>query len=53
MVVRSADLRPLLVGASYVQQLKVLLGQIMADSALITIPVPAFCLVFQRAPLPA
>jgi multiple sugar transport system permease protein len=49
MVVQSEDLRPVMVGVSYFQQLKVLWGQIMAYSTLITIPVLAFFLVFQRA----
>jgi multiple sugar transport system permease protein len=49
MVVQSENLRPVMVGLSYFQQLKVLWGQIMAYSTLITIPVLAFFLVFQRA----
>jgi multiple sugar transport system permease protein len=49
MVVQSEELRPVMVGISYFQQLKVLWGQIMAYSTLITIPVLAFFLVFQRA----
>jgi multiple sugar transport system permease protein len=49
MVVQSEDLRPVMVGVAYFLQLKVLWGQIMAYSTLITIPVLAFFLVFQRA----
>jgi multiple sugar transport system permease protein len=49
MVVQTEDLRPVMVGLSYFQQLKVLWGQIMAYSTMITIPVLVFFLVFQRA----
>ena len=49
MVVQSESLRPAMLGLSYFQQLNVLWGQIMAYSTLITIPVLAFFLVFQRA----
>ena len=49
MVVQTESLRPVMVGISYFQQLNVLWGQIMAYSTLITIPVLAFFLVFQRA----
>ena len=49
MVVQTENLRPVMVGVSYFQQLNVLWGQIMAYSTLITIPVLAFFLVFQRA----
>jgi multiple sugar transport system permease protein len=49
MVVQTENLRPVMVGISYFQQLNVLWGQIMAYSTLITIPVLAFFLVFQRA----
>ena len=49
MVVQTENLRPAMVGLSYFQQLNVLWGQIMAYSTLITIPVLAFFLVFQRA----
>jgi multiple sugar transport system permease protein len=49
MVVQTETLRPVMVGISYFQQLNVLWGQIMAYSTLITIPVLAFFLVFQRA----
>jgi multiple sugar transport system permease protein len=45
---RAEDLRPVMVGVSYFQQLDVLWGQIMAYSTLITIPVLAFFLAFQR-----
>jgi multiple sugar transport system permease protein len=49
MVVQTESLRPAMVGLSYFQQLNVLWGQIMAYATLITIPVLAFFLVFQRA----
>jgi multiple sugar transport system permease protein len=49
MVVQSENLRPVMVGISYFQQLNVLWGQIMAYSTLITIPVLIFFLAFQRA----
>ena len=49
MVVQTENLRPAMVGLSYFQQLNVQWGQIMAYSTLITIPVLAFFLVFQRA----
>ena len=49
MVVQTENLRPVMVGVSYFQQLNVLWGQIMAYSTLITIPVLAFFLVFQRS----
>ena len=49
MVVQSENLRPVMVGVSYFQQLNVLWGQIMAYSTLITIPVLIFFLAFQRA----
>jgi multiple sugar transport system permease protein len=49
MVVQTEQLRPVMVGVSYFQQLNVLWGQIMAYSTLITIPVLAFFLVFQRS----
>ena len=48
MVVQTESLRPVMVGISYFQQLNVLWGQIMAYSTLITIPVLAFFLAFQR-----
>jgi multiple sugar transport system permease protein len=48
MVVQSENLRPVMVGISYFQQLKVLWGQIMAYSTLITIPVLVMFLALQR-----
>src|SRR5919202_1209106 len=48
MVVQTEHLRPVMVGISYFQQLKVLWGQIMAYSTLITIPVLALFLALQR-----
>jgi multiple sugar transport system permease protein len=48
MVVQTESLRPVMVGISYFQQLKVLWGQIMAYSTLITIPVLVMFLALQR-----
>jgi multiple sugar transport system permease protein len=48
MVVQTENLRPVMVGISYFQQLKVLWGQIMAYSTLITIPVLVMFLAPQR-----
>jgi multiple sugar transport system permease protein len=48
MVVQTEHLRPVMVGVSYFQQLKVLWGQIMAYSTLITIPVLVMFLALQR-----
>jgi multiple sugar transport system permease protein len=48
MVVQTENLRPVMVGVSYFQQLKVLWGQIMAYSTLITIPVLVMFLALQR-----
>jgi multiple sugar transport system permease protein len=48
MVVQTEDLRPVMVGISYFQQLRVLWGQIMAYSTLITIPVLVLFLALQR-----
>ena len=48
MVVQTEHLRPVMVGISYFQQLKVLWGQIMAYSTLITIPVLLMFLALQR-----
>jgi multiple sugar transport system permease protein len=48
MVVQTENLRPVMVGVSYFQQLKVLWGQIMAYSTLITIPVLVLFLALQR-----
>jgi len=48
MVVQTENLRPVMVGVSYFQQLNVLWGQIMAYSTLITIPVLVMFLALQR-----
>jgi multiple sugar transport system permease protein len=48
MVVQTEDLRPVMVGVSYFQQQRVLWGQIMAYSTLITIPVLVLFLALQR-----
>jgi multiple sugar transport system permease protein len=48
MVVQTENLRPVMVGISYFQQLQVLWGQIMAYSVLITIPVLVLFLALQR-----
>jgi multiple sugar transport system permease protein len=49
MAVQSEELRPVMVGVSYFFQLDVAWGPMMAYSTLITIPVLAFFLAFQRA----
>ena len=49
MVVQTQELRPVMVGVSYFFQLKVHWGEIMAYSTLITLPVMALFLAFQRA----
>jgi multiple sugar transport system permease protein len=48
MVVQTENLRPVMVGVSYFQSLRVLWGQIMAYSTLITIPVLVMFLALQR-----
>jgi multiple sugar transport system permease protein len=48
MVVQSEDLRPVMVGVSYFFQLNVEWGPMMAYSTLITLPVLALFLAFQR-----
>lgn len=49
MVVQTQELRPVMVGVSYFFQLNVHWGEIMAYSTLITLPVLAMFLAFQRA----
>jgi multiple sugar transport system permease protein len=49
MVVQSEQLRPVMVGVSYFFQLNVQWGPMMAYATLITIPVLALFLAFQRA----
>jgi multiple sugar transport system permease protein len=49
MVVQSENLRPVMVGVSYFFQLNVAWGPMMAYATLITIPVLALFLSFQRA----
>ena len=49
MVVQSEELRPVMVGIDYFKQLNTSWGQIMAYSALITIPVLVLFVSFQRA----
>lgn len=49
MVVQSEELRPVMVGIDYFKQLNTSWGQIMAYSALITIPVLVLFIGFQRA----
>jgi multiple sugar transport system permease protein len=49
MVVQSEETRPVMVGVSYFFQLDVAWGPMMAYSTLITIPVLALFLAFQRA----
>jgi multiple sugar transport system permease protein len=48
MVIQTEHLRPVMVGISYFQQLKVLWGQIMAYATMITIPVLVLFLALQR-----
>jgi multiple sugar transport system permease protein len=49
MVVQSEGLRPVMVGVQYFFQLNVAWGQIMAYATMITIPVLALFLAFQRS----
>jgi multiple sugar transport system permease protein len=49
MVVQDEQLRPVMVGMDYFFQLKVSWGQIMAYSSMITVPVLALFLAFQRS----
>ncbi|WP_344104815.1 carbohydrate ABC transporter permease [Myceligenerans crystallogenes] len=49
MVVQSEELRPVMIGLQYFFQLDTSWGQVMAYSSLITIPVVALFLAFQRS----
>ncbi len=49
MVVQSEELRPAMVGIDYFKQLNVSWGQIMAYASIITVPVLAMFIAFQRA----
>jgi multiple sugar transport system permease protein len=49
MVVQSEELRPVMVGIQYFFQLNVAWGQVMAYASMITIPVLALFLAFQRS----
>jgi len=49
MVVQSQELRPVMVGIDYFFQLNVSWGQLLAYASLITVPVIALFVVFQRA----
>ncbi|WP_240644106.1 carbohydrate ABC transporter permease [Antribacter gilvus] len=49
MVVQSEELRPVMIGLQYFFQLNTSWGQVMAYSSLITIPVVALFLAFQRS----
>ncbi|GGX19531.1 carbohydrate ABC transporter permease [Streptomyces lomondensis] len=49
MVVQSEELRPVMVGLSYFFQLNVSWGQIMAYSSMITVPILALFVAFQRS----
>ncbi|GEA87356.1 carbohydrate ABC transporter permease [Cellulomonas cellasea] len=49
MVVQTEDLRPVMVGIQYFFQLNVSWGQIMAYASMITLPVLALFLAFQRS----
>lgn len=49
MVVQSEELRPVMIGIQYFFQLNVAWGEVMAYASLITLPVLALFLAFQRA----
>lgn len=49
MVVQSENLRPIMIGLQYFFQLNVSWGQIMAYSSIITVPVLALFVAFQRS----
>ena len=49
MVVQSEELRPVMVGIQYFFQLNVAWGQVMAYASMITLPVLALFLAFQRS----
>jgi len=49
MVVQSEELRPVMVGIDYFKQLNTSWGQIMAYASMITVPVLALFVAFQRA----
>jgi len=49
MVVQTEDLRPVMVGIQYFFQLNVAWGQVMAYASMITVPVLALFLAFQRS----
>ena len=49
MVVQSEKLRPVMIGIQYFYQLNVSWGQIMAYASMITVPVVALFLAFQRS----
>jgi multiple sugar transport system permease protein len=49
LVVQQEDMRPVMLGVSYFFQLEVAWGEIMAYLTMITAPVVAFFMVFQRA----
>lgn len=49
MVVQTEDLRPVMVGIQCFFQLNVACGQVMAYASMITLPVLALFLAFQRS----
>ena len=49
MVVQTEELRPVMIGLGYFQQLNTSWGQIMAYASLITIPILALFIAFQRS----
>ncbi|MEZ2390329.1 carbohydrate ABC transporter permease [bacterium RCC_150] len=49
MVVQSEDLRPVMIGVQYFFQLNVSWGQVMAYTSIITLPVVALFVAFQRS----
>jgi multiple sugar transport system permease protein len=49
MVVQSEQLRPVMIGVQYFFQLNVSWGQVMAYTSIITLPVVALFVAFQRS----
>ena len=49
MAIQAEELRPAMVGIDYFKQLNVAWGQIMAFASMVTVPVLALFIAFQRA----
>jgi multiple sugar transport system permease protein len=49
MVIQSEELRPVMIGIQYFQQLETSWGQIMAYASMITVPILILFLAFQRS----